>query len=72
MSLSQEIFTLILKLILIKKDDKAAADLAKEVVDTVTSEGAQLFKTNIASFIDEVTKNKKDNQSASITVVLFS
>ena len=58
-------------LLIIKKEDRAAADLAKDVIDAIGGRIEELTKT-VASQMEVVSAHQNDNQSASNTVVLFT
>lgn len=58
-------------LIVIKKEDRVAADLAKDVIDAIGSKIEELTKS-IASKLEVISANQNDNQSASNSIVLFS
>ena len=58
-------------LLVIKKEDRAAADLAKDVIDAIGGKIEELTKA-VASQMEVISVNQNDNQSASNTIVLFT
>ena len=58
-------------LVLIKKEDRAAADLAKDVVDAL-GDKIEEIKKSVTSKLDIISANQADNKAISISVVLFT